>query len=141
MQSNESSHGSQPTQCGYRVVHRRLVLGSPISPVPHAPNRRLACGLGPSACRVNSSGGSGCGESDSEGRSLDFGMLISECEEWGFRALGAEVRRFCRASAKSLRERKGRSTRYRGRGHECRLRNRARKVKRLSAGIGLSAPT
>ena len=37
-------------------------------------------------------------------------------------------------------ERKGHSTRYRGRDHECRIRNRARVVKRLGAGIGLSVP-
>ena len=36
--------------------------------------------------------------------------------------------------------RKGHSTRYRGRDHECRIRNRARVVKRLGAGIGLSVP-
>ena len=71
MQNNEPSHGSQPTQCGYRFVHRRLVLGSPISPVPSDPERRIVCRLGPSACRADSSGASGCEESDSEGRSSE----------------------------------------------------------------------
>ena len=88
MHGNESSHGSQPTQCGYRVVHRRLVLGSPISPVPSVPGRRLASSLGPFACRVDSRGGSGCGESERKAGVRRMGFRISDFGEWVYGASG-----------------------------------------------------
>ena len=104
MQNNESSHGSQPTQCGYRVVHRRLVLG-PRSP----PCRTFPVVASPAAWAR-----APAGLIRAEDRvAKPQGFRDSGIQEFG--ASGAEVRRSRRASGKSLRERPSHPTPDRGR--------------------------
>jgi len=75
-------------------------------------------------------------------RGIGFGFRISDfgMRRMRFRSLEGGSPEILRSLGKFLRERKGHSARYRGRDQECRIRNRARVVKRLSAGIGLSVP-
>jgi len=111
-------------------------------PCPPVPGRRLARRPSPSPCawRVDSSGGSGCGESDSEGRSSENGISDFGMRRMGFRSLEGGSTEFRRSLGKSLRERQRPLARYGERGHEWRIRNLVRKVNRLMACIELSVP-
>jgi len=139
MQTKESSQGSQATQNGYRVERAGLI----------GARRSGGAGLAEARAAVGTRGVaslSGCSGADrgiGERSVVGMGAKKGRMKERGYR--GRRTRDIGRESISLVREiaayRKGHSTRYRGRGHGCRIRNRTREVKRHGAGIGLSAPT